>query len=134
MEFFNFTNESTYHLFQWLVHSGQVDINALVHNTLAEAKTDPLVEMDLATSVLARENLQQQLRHLFRQHRQTWFAKNELDLDRYSAEACGAASNDYAEPDALFLARPGSGCVQHLIFGRRRSPLTPGRKWAPNLE
>jgi len=61
MGFFNFTNESTYHLFQWLVHSGQIDIDVLLHKTLADVKASELVEMDLATSIVARERLQQQL-------------------------------------------------------------------------
>ena len=131
MEFFNFTNESTYHLYQWLVHSGQVDIDALLHKTLADVKASELVEMDLATSVLARENLQQQLTEVLRQHQQTWFAKHELDLDRYSVEAC-AASNDYAEADALFVTLLEHAAASISFAVVAEALLRRAGKWAPH--
>jgi hypothetical protein len=131
MEFFNFTNEPSYHFFQWLIYSGQVDVDALLHKTLADVKASELVEIDLATSLLARENLRRQLADLFGQHQQVWYGKQGLDLDRYTVEAC-LVSNDYAEADALFV-----GLLEHaaasVSFGAvAEALLRRAGKWAPS--
>lgn len=131
MEFINFTNEPTYHLFQWLVHSGRVDIDALLHQTLADVKASDLVEMDLATCRLAQENLQQRLASLFREQQQAWLAEHGLDLDRYTVAAC-AASNDYAEADALFVTLLEHAAASISFAAVAEALLRRTGKWAPH--
>lgn len=102
VKFFNFENQETYHYFQWVVHSGLVDVDSLVARTFEKVGRPFCVETDLATAHLAKQELERLLHQELERQRKEWYQRHDFSLHRYSIAAC-AENNDFADPDALFV-------------------------------
>ena len=103
IRFFNFGNQQTYHFFQWVVHSKQVDYERLIARAFEQVAASAFMEMDLATAHLLKKQLEQLLRESLEKVKKSWFDKHKLNWQRYTIQEC-ATNDDYAEADALFVA------------------------------
>ena len=103
VQFFNFQNQQTYHCFQWAVHSGLIDVDGLIARTFDNIGRPFCPEIDLATAHLAKQELERLLLQELEQQKKDWYQRHDFSWQRYSIATC-VENNDYAEPDALFVA------------------------------
>jgi hypothetical protein len=64
MQFFNFTNDETFHFFKWITESEQVDPNALIDEAYIKVETDKDHFEGEDICIVARDILADQLRDL----------------------------------------------------------------------
>ena len=66
-------------------------------------KTLPAPEIDLATAHLAKQELERLLKQELMSLKKDWYQRHDFGWQRFSVAAC-ADNNDYADPDAMFVA------------------------------
>jgi hypothetical protein len=126
MEFFNFGNSTTYHVFKWLTESGHVDPDGLIAAAMAKVEGDPWFEMGVSVSEVTRDKLADDLEDVVLNLAAAWAP---VDFD--SAEPGDVQVFDDAG-DALFGAILHMAVAEIWYHPLAEALLIRARKWAPD--
>ena len=131
IKFFNFTNSETYHFFQWLCHTDQVDITALVKQGMDSVEGDAFYELGADVSSVARDKLVEILEDLVIDIRTACWSKHQLHLEQGIGESDALSYSGYATLFGPLLCE----ALGHVSLpATAKALLIHNGKWAPDRD
>lgn len=127
MQFFNFTNEETFHFFKWVTDSGQVDPKALIEEADSSVEADTEHFEEEAICVVARDILARPLYVLL---------EDALEpLHGTLADAAEAeVGNVWNSKELLWLPLLALAAVRVDCGATAQALLIRAGKWAPDKD
>jgi hypothetical protein len=128
MQFFNFTNEETFHFFEWVTRGKQVDPEALIADAYRDAENDregALIGEAMGICYLVRDHLADRLADVLEE---TLPLEFRIDDGFYQA---GAVQEDEESLWQPLLALAAGGVNYSLVA---QALLARAGKWSPEKE
>jgi hypothetical protein len=129
MQFFDFYNRQTWHVFQWVTRSGLVDVPALVKQALGNVGQDEWFKMGEDTYRIARDKLAEQLRVVVVNVADEQFGI-DVDADYDAIQEQDAAG--YTGADALLMPLLCNALGEVVYEAVAEAILRQQSKWAPD--
>jgi hypothetical protein len=136
VRFFYFYNAPTFHFFQWICHSGQVDPDKLVADALAQVEGDEGFKLGTDVSTEAQGKLAELLEEVLEEqaNEQLPAFENVVGDDVIGVGRFEADGGGYQWPGALFaplLAEALAGIHFDVVA---QALLIRSGKWEPKLD
>jgi hypothetical protein len=123
MQFFNFTNDETFHFFKWVTESGQVDPNALIAEAYSKVETDEEHFEGEDICVVAKDILAEQLSNLL---------EDALDLLGLSPADAAVVGNGWDSKESLWHPLLALAAVRINCDVTAEALLVRAGKWTPD--